>query len=119
MKKTKTPRTAMLRLAEALGWDVKSIGRQWIVTNLPCAKGLKYSAIALLCFMTRVAMSPEAYGGLGLSRESIREKIRFRPTHIYDPKSFRHYLKLPTAIAAADETTLYQAYFNPEGVDHV
>ena len=114
MKQTKDPATAMKRLAAVLGWNVESSGRVWRVTNLPCAEGLTYKAMAALCFMTRVAMASEEIGGLALSAEDLREKIRFRPEHLHDPRRFRHYLKLPAATAATDESTLYRAYFDPE-----
>ena len=113
MKWTKDPVTAMKRLAAVLGWNVESSGRVWKITNLPCAEGLSYKAVSALCFMTRVAMASKEIGGLALSKEDLRELIRFRPEHVYDRRSFRHFLKLPPRLRARDESTLYQAYFNP------
>ena len=113
MKWTKDPVTAMKRLASVLGWNVQSFGRVWVITNLPCAEGLSYKAVSALCFMTRVAMASKENGGLALSKEDVREKTRFRPEHMLD-RNLRHVLELPASIAGVDETTLYQAYFNPD-----
>ena len=112
MKWTKSPKVAMQRLAEVLGWSVSSSGRAWSITNLPCSEGLTYSAMSLLCFMTRIARASQDIGGSAMSKEYIRETIRFRPEHIYSGKDFRWFLKLP-AMAATDEATIYANYFNP------
>ena len=113
MKWTKSPRIAMERLAEVLGWTVTSTGRAWHITEPGCYHGLSYSAIGTLCVMTRVAMAPHKWKGGTMTGEDVRNLIRFRPVHMFDRKSYRHFLKLPANIAATDETTLYAAYFNP------
>ena len=112
IKWTKTPRTAMLRLAEALGWAVESAGKKWQITNRQESAGLLYTSISLLAFMTRVTMAPMHWQGEGMTGTEVRELIRFRPDHTYDPKG--HRLALDGKIAATDETTMYAAYFNEE-----
>ncbi|MEE8607930.1 MAG: hypothetical protein V3S55_10005 [Nitrospiraceae bacterium] len=112
MKWTKSPRIAMERLAEVLGWTIMSAGRAWHINPPSTFIGLTFSATSALCALTRVAMAPKEWGGEGMTGEDVRNLIRFRPVHLYSRG--RGSLQLPASIAATDETTLYAAYFNPE-----
>ena len=112
MKWTKSPRIAMERLAEAHGYTFKSTGRGWQFANVKGAELLTFTAVAALCFMTRMAMAPLKWKGLGMSGAEVRELIRYRPVH----HSWGRGLDIP-AMAATDETTLYAAYFNPSTED--
>ncbi len=117
MKWTKTPKTAMLRLADVLGWDVETTGRRWIITNMTHAEGLTYDAIALLAFLTRVAMASTEIGGEGLTGPEVTELIRFRPKHNFNRSNGRYYMELPAKISGGDEISIYNAYHLPEGTD--
>ncbi len=119
MKRTKSARIAMLRLADVLGWSVRSDGRQWEVDAPASFHGLRYTSVALLCCMTRVIMAPLAWQGGGLTRDELFDKIRFVPQHNYNAKEMRHYLDIDGKIAASDESTMYAAFHNTEGVDYV
>ena len=115
MKWTKTPKTAMLRLADVLGWEVESTGRAWRVTNVSAADGLSYSALSLLCFMARIAIASPDIGGEGLTGPELTDLIRFRPKHNFSRQYGRYYLDCDGKIPATDESTMYAAFFNPEG----
>ena len=114
MKWTKEPRIAMLRLADALGLDVASTGKKWMILNQPCSEGLTYTVVALLCYMARVTMSSPAIGGSGLSPKELRWLIRFHPDHDYSTKYACWSLKIDGKIAGTDEATMYKAFFNPD-----
>lgn len=112
IKWTKNPRIAMKRLAEVLGWEIISAGRAWIITEPEdLFVGQTYSAVSVLCIMTRVLMAPHRWKGGAKTGEDVRNLIRFRPVHLYSRG--RGSLQLPANVAATDETTLYAAYFNP------
>ena len=120
MRRTKTARIAMLRLADILGWEVESSGRTWIVRHPDTYRGLKFNSTALFCSMVRVAMASERIGGLGWSPQTLRDRIRFTPRHYYrhgtknNPGRCR--LACEGDLLATDETTMYRAFFNPDEV---
>ncbi len=104
----------MLRLADALGWDVVSTGRAWQVLKRPGFGGLTYTSTALLCCMARVATAPIRWQGEGMSPQEVRDLIRFNPPQIYNSKQERWYLDLSEQVVGGDEVTLYQVFFDPD-----
>lgn len=122
MRKTKDERTAMLRLADVLGWEIEQVAprsTQWQVTHPPCAVGLTYSIVGLLCYMARVAMSPTRWGGEGLTKEDLMSLILFTAHHNYNAKDGQYYLGVDGKIDATEETTMYAAFYYPEGMEYV
>lgn len=126
MRSTTNFTTAMHRLADSLSWHVESNGGTWRVTKHPILyipdpvndqqaepiinlvnrfKGLTFKSISLLALMTRVAMSPVRFGGLGLTAEDIRSRIALHVSRDRDGS-----LSLPSDISATDETTLYRLF---------
>ena len=112
MRKTNSFTTAMHRLADAMGWCVKSTGGSWKVTlcphplglgDTPGFEGLSYSSLAMFALMVRVAHSSLAYGGLGWTFDHIRDVVRIRMARTYQGD-----LMLPANAAASDEATIYR-----------